>query len=90
MYFPTSLKRCRDFSVLIVALLLALPAFAAAAADGALQTQLSPADTFSDDQRVTVRLTFKNTSHEDIYYLAYELDRPTTRCRGSNPPRRKQ
>jgi hypothetical protein len=72
MYFPTSLKRCLDGCVLIVALLLASPAMAAAAADGALQTQLSPAEPFSDDQRVTVRLTFKNTSDEDVYLLAYE------------------
>lgn len=72
MYFHTSHKRCLDFCVLIVAFIFALPALAAAAADAALQTQLSPADTFSDDQRVTVRLTFKNTSNEDVYLLAYE------------------
>src|SRR5688572_6720590 len=72
MYFYTSLKRGLDCCVLIVALMLALPAMAAAAIDGALQTQLSPADAFSDDQRVTVRLTFKNTSNEDVYLLAYE------------------
>lgn len=72
MYFYTSLKRGLDCCVLIVALMLALPAMAAAATDGALQTQLSPADAFSDDQRITVRLTFKNTSNEDVYLLAYE------------------
>jgi hypothetical protein len=72
MYFHTSLKRCLGLYVLIVAFMFALPATAAAPPDGALQTQLSAADTFSDDQRVTIRLTFKNTSNEDLYLLAYE------------------
>jgi hypothetical protein len=69
MYFYTSLKRGLGLYGLIVALVFALPA---AAADGALQTQLSPVDAFSVDQRITVRLTFKNTSNEDLYLLAYE------------------
>jgi hypothetical protein len=72
MYFHTSPKRYLSLYVLIVAFVFALPATAAAAADGALQTQLSAVDTFADDQRLTVRLTFKNTSHEDLYLLAYE------------------
>ncbi len=66
MYFHTSLKRGLGLYALIVALVFALPA---AAADGALQTELSPVD---DGQRVTVRLTFKNTSDKDLYFLAYE------------------
>lgn len=69
MYFLTSLHRCLGIYALIAALVFALPA---AAAEGALQTQLSQVDTFSDDQRITVRLTFKNNSHEDLYFLAYE------------------
>lgn len=69
MYFYTSFKRCLGLYGLIVALVFALPA---AAADGALQTQLSPVDAFSVDQRITVRLTFKNTTNEDLYLLAYE------------------
>lgn len=72
MYFHTSLKRCLSLYGLIAAVVLALPAAAAPAADGALQTQLSPADTYKEGQRVTVRLTFKNTTHEDLYFLAYE------------------
>jgi len=72
MYFHTSLKRCLGLYALIVSFMFALPATAAAPPDGALQTQLSAADTFSDDQRVTIRLTFKNTSNEDLYLLAYE------------------
>jgi hypothetical protein len=69
MFFYTSLKRCLDVCVLIVALAFALPALAAAAADGALQTKLS---SVSDDQRITIRVTFTNTSNEDLYLLAYE------------------
>src|SRR5687767_5857221 len=71
MYYHTSLKRCLNLYALIAALVFALPA-AAAAADEALQTKLSPADAVSDDQRVTVRVTFKNTSDENLYLLAYE------------------
>ena len=69
MYFHTLLKRSFDLYLLIVALAFALPAMAA---EGALQTQLSPADSIKDDQRITIRFTFKNNSNEDIYLLAYE------------------
>src|SRR5688572_26130178 len=73
MYFHTWLKRCLSLYVLIVALGFALPAAAAAAAaDEGLQTQLSAVDNFDDGKRVTVRLTFRNTSAEDVYLLAYE------------------
>ena len=72
MYFHSVLRRCLGLRVLIIALAFALPATAPAAVDGALQTELSAVGGFQDDHRVTVRLTFKNTSHEDIYFLAYE------------------
>ena len=72
MYFHTCIRRYLSCYVLAVALVFALPQMAAAAAHGALQTELSPVDTFQDDQRVTVRFTFKNTSNEDLYLLAYE------------------
>lgn len=62
----TFLKRPLSLYGLIAALLFALPA---AAANGPLQTKLSPV---SDDQRITVRVTFSNTSNEDVYFLAYE------------------
>ena len=68
MYLPIFFKRYFCIYALIVALVFALPA---AAAD-ALLTQLSKVDTLADDQRVTVRFTFKNTSNEDVYLLAYE------------------
>src|ERR1044072_7485403 len=71
MYSPTSHKRWLDVYVLIFALVFGLPAMAAAA-DAALLTKLSAANTFSGDQRITVRLSFTNTSSEDIYLLAYE------------------
>lgn len=71
MYFPISHKRIIDLYVLILALIFALPAMAAAA-DAALQTKLSPTGKFAGDQRVTVRLTFTNTTSEDLYFLAYE------------------
>lgn len=67
MYFYTSLNRCLRIYGLIAALIFALPA-----AGQALQTELSQVDKFSDAQRVTVRLTFKNNTHEDLYFLAYE------------------
>ena len=66
MYFYTFLNRSLGIYGLIAALVLALPA---AAAEGPLQTKLSPV---SDDQRITIRVTFKNTSNEDVYFLAYE------------------
>ena len=72
MYFHTDLKPRISLYVLIVAFVFALPGAAAAATAGALQTELSAADTFQGDQRVTVRVTFKNTSAEDLYLLAYE------------------
>lgn len=73
MYFHTSLKHCLKLYILIVALGFALPATAAAAAaDEGLQTQLFPVGNFHEGQRVSVRLTFRNTSNEDLYLLAYE------------------
>lgn len=71
MYYLNALKRGLGLYGLIAAFVFALPA-AAFAADEALQTQLSPINTSADDQRVTVRLTFKNNSDQDLYLLAYE------------------
>lgn len=71
MYLDTSLKRYLTLYALIAALVFALPA-AAAAADEVLQTRLSPVGAIADDHRVTVRVTFKNTSNEDLHLLAYE------------------
>src|SRR5688572_2676948 len=76
MYFDTVIRRWLNLSVLAVALFAcALPAVSAVPALGALQTELSAdagASALNGDQRVTVRLTFKNISHEDLYILAYE------------------
>jgi hypothetical protein len=76
MYFDTVFRRFLNLFVLAVILLAcALPAVSAVPALGALQTELSAADgtsALSDDEHVTVRLTFRNISHEDLYILAYE------------------
>lgn len=76
MYFDTVFRHWLSLRALAVALAaFGLPA-AAMAANGALQTDLSTADTASvasgEQQRVTVRLTFKNSSQQDVYILGYE------------------
>jgi hypothetical protein len=69
MFLYTFLRRSLGIYGLLVAFAFSLPAVAA---DAALQTKLSPVDVISDGQRITVRLTFKNASNEDLYLLAYE------------------
>jgi peptidyl-Lys metalloendopeptidase len=71
MTFGTSLKRWLNLSLAVFLIACALPAASAVTARGALQTELSTVDA-AGDHRVTVRFTFRNISHEDLYILAYE------------------
>ena len=76
MYVDIAIRRWLNLYVFAVALVaFSLPASSASPTRAGFQTELATVDAataLDAGQRVTVRLTFKNTSHEDLYILAYE------------------